>query len=107
MAREGQSKGKIITPKATREITILFHQNMNGVWTTFTKYPKSELETLYACYRAQHFKHKQLDEEVKKAFVELVKRYYSYWMFHIKNPIFKKYTEKEDHYKNEIGRAHV
>ena len=21
-------------------------------------------------------------------------------MFHIKNPIFKKYTEKEDHYKN-------
>ena len=67
---------------------------------TFTKYPRFELETLYACYRAQHFKHKQLDEEVKKAFVELVKRYYFDWMFHIKNLIFRKYTEKEDCYKN-------
>ncbi|KAL4644831.1 hypothetical protein ACB092_02G192100 [Castanea dentata] len=50
--------GKIITPKATREITILFHQKLNGAWTTFTKYPNSELETLYAQYRAQRFKHK-------------------------------------------------
>ncbi|KAK9987879.1 hypothetical protein SO802_028118 [Lithocarpus litseifolius] len=50
--------GKIITPKATREITILFHQKLNGAWTTFTEYPKSELETLYARYRAQRFKHK-------------------------------------------------
>ena len=68
---------------------------------TFTKYPRFELETLYACYRAQHFKHKQPDEEVKKSFVELVKRCYSDWMFHIKNPIFKKYIEKEDRYKND------
>ena len=67
---------------------------------TFSEYPRSELEILYACYRAQHFKHKQLDEEVKKEFVELVKRCYSDWMFHIKNPTFKKYTEKKDHYKN-------
>ncbi|XP_075648600.1 uncharacterized protein LOC142619395 [Castanea sativa] len=28
--------GKIITPKATREITILFHQKLNGAWTNFT-----------------------------------------------------------------------
>ena len=68
---------------------------------TFTKYPRFELETLYACYRAQHFKHKQPDEEVKKSFVELVKRCYSDWMFHIKNHIFKKYIEKEDRYKND------
>ena len=67
---------------------------------TFTKYPKSELETLYACYIAQHLKHKQPNEEVKKAFVESVKCYYSDWMFHLKNPIFKKYTKKEDRYKN-------
>ena len=44
--------------------------------------------------------YKQPNEEVKKEFVELVKRCYFDWMFHIKNPIFKKYTEKEDHYKN-------
>ncbi|KAL4628614.1 hypothetical protein ACB092_03G242400 [Castanea dentata] len=100
MAREGKSKGRIITPKATREITILFYQKLNGAWTTFSEYPRSELETLYACYRAQHFKHNQPDEEVKKEFVELVKRCYSDWMFHIKNPIFKKYTEKDDRYKN-------
>ena len=42
----------------------------------------------------------QPNEEVKKEFVELVKRCYFDWIFHIKNPIFKKYTEKEDHYKN-------
>ena len=100
MARKGKSKGRIITPKATREITILFYQKLNGAWTTFSEYPRSELKTLYACYRAQHFKHKQPDEEVKKEFVELVKHCYSDWMFHIKNPIFKKYTEKEDRYKN-------
>ncbi|KAL0002288.1 hypothetical protein SO802_016069 [Lithocarpus litseifolius] len=75
--------GKIITPKATREITILFHQKLNGAWTTFTKYPKSELETLYARYKAQRFKHKQPDEEVKNAFVE------------------SKYKKKEDRYKND------
>ena len=100
MAREGKSKGRIITPKATWEIIILFYQKLNGAWTTFSEYPRSELEILYACYRAQHFKHKQPDEEVKKEFVELVKRCYSDWMFHIKNPTFKKYTEKKDHYKN-------
>ena len=26
MAREGKSKGRIITPKATQEITILFYK---------------------------------------------------------------------------------
>ncbi|KAL0012247.1 hypothetical protein SO802_007355 [Lithocarpus litseifolius] len=92
--------GKIITPKATREITILFHQKLNGAWTTFTEYPKSELETLYARYRAQRFKHKQPDEEVKNAFVESVKHRYSDWMFRIRNPIFQKYKKKEDRYKN-------
>ncbi|KAF3947138.1 hypothetical protein CMV_026690 [Castanea mollissima] len=55
--------GKIITPKATQEITLLFHQKLNGAWKTFTEYPNSELETLYARYRAQRFKHKQPDEE--------------------------------------------
>ena len=73
---------------------------LNGACTTFSEYPISELETLYAYYRDQHFKHKQPDEEVKKESVELVKRCYSDWMFHVKNPIFKKYTEKEDCYKN-------
>ena len=100
MARESKSKGRIITPKATREITLLFHQKLNEAWTTFTEYPRSELKTLYACFRAQHFKHKQLEEEVKKAFVEFLKHRYFDWMFHIKKPIFKKYTKKEDHYKN-------
>ena len=66
MAREGKSKGKIITPKATQEITIIFYQKLNGAWTTFSEYPRFELETLYAYYRAQHFKNKQPDEEVKK-----------------------------------------
>ena len=37
---------------------------------------------------------------MKKEFVKLVKHYYSNWMFHIKHPIFKNYTEKEDRYKN-------
>ena len=46
MAREGKSKGKIITPKATQESTILFYQKLNGAWTTFSEYPRSELETL-------------------------------------------------------------
>ncbi|KAF3976312.1 hypothetical protein CMV_000487 [Castanea mollissima] len=50
--------GKIIIPKATQEITILFHQKLNGAWTTFTEYPNSKLETLYARYRAQRFKQK-------------------------------------------------
>ena len=103
MAREGKSKGRIIIPKATWEITILFYQKLNGAWTTFSEYPIFELENLYACYRAQHFKHKQPNEEVKKEFVELVKCCYSDWMFHIKNPIFKKYTEKEDPYKNGLS----
>ena len=52
MAREDKSKGRIITPKATREITILFHQKLNEAWTTFTEYPRSKLETLYACFIA-------------------------------------------------------
>ena len=68
---------RIITPKPTREITILFHQKLNGAWTTFTEYPNSELEILYARYRAQRFKHKQPYEEGKKAFIELVKHRYS------------------------------
>ena len=46
MAREGKSKGKIITPKATQEITILFYQKLNGAWTTFSEYPRSKLETI-------------------------------------------------------------
>ena len=91
---------RIITTKATREITILFHQKLNGAWTTFTEYPNFELETLYARYRAQRFKHKQPDEEVKKAFIESVKHRYSDWMFRIRNPIFQKYEAKEDRYKN-------
>ena len=37
---------------------------------------------------------------MKKAFVKYVKHHYSDWMLHIKNPIFKKYTKKEDRYKN-------
>ena len=98
---------RIITPKATRVITILFHHKLNGAWTTFTEYPNSELETLYARYRAQRFKHKQLDEEVKKAFVESVKHRYSDWMFRIRNPIFQKYKEKEDHYKNGPSFLHL
>ena len=77
MAREGKSKGKIITPKATREIPILIHQKLNGAWATFTEYPRFELETLYACCIAQHFKHRQPYKEVKKAFVEYVKHHYS------------------------------
>ena len=86
---------RIITTKATREITILFHQKLNGAWTTFTEYPNSELETLYARYRAQRFKHKQPDEEVKKAFVESVKHRYSDWMFRIRNPIFRSTKRKK------------
>ena len=66
MAREGKSKGKIITPKTTRENTILFYQKLNGARTAFSEYPRSELKNLYTCYRAQHFKHKQPNEEVKK-----------------------------------------
>ena len=50
MARKGKSKGRIITPKATREITILFYQKLSGAWTTFSEYARSKLETLYACY---------------------------------------------------------
>ena len=94
MAREGKSKERIITPKATQEITILFHQKLNGAWTTFTEYPRSKLKTLYACFIAQHFKQKQLDKEVKKAFVEYVKHHYSDWMFHIKNPILSTLRKK-------------
>ena len=61
---------------------------------TFSEYPRSELETLYACYRAQHFKHKQLDEEVKKAFVELVKPCYSDWIFTLKI-LFSRSTQRK------------
>ncbi|KAK9987047.1 hypothetical protein SO802_031998 [Lithocarpus litseifolius] len=50
--------------------------------------------------KAQRFKHKQPDEEVKNAFVESVKHRYSDWMFRIRNPIFQKYEKKEDRYKN-------
>ena len=32
--------------------------------------------------------------------MESAKNRHSNWMFHIKNPIFKNYTEKEDRYKN-------
>ena len=56
---------RIITPKATQEITILFHQKLNGAWTTFIENSNSELDTLYARYRAQLFKHKQPNEEDK------------------------------------------
>ena len=77
-----------------------FHQKLNGAWTTFTEYPNSKLETLYARYKAQRFKNKQPNEEVKKAFVEPVKHRYSDWMFCIRNPIFQKYKKKEDLYKN-------
>ena len=45
MVREGKSKGKVIIPKSTREITILFYQKLNGAWMTFSEYPRSELET--------------------------------------------------------------
>ncbi|KAL0014014.1 hypothetical protein SO802_001083 [Lithocarpus litseifolius] len=101
LENETKDRGaRIITPKATREITILFLQKLNGAWTTFTEYPNSELETLYARYRAQRSKHKQPDEEVKKAFVESVEHHYSDWMFRIRNPIFQKYEKKEDPYKN-------
>ena len=89
--------------KLLERLLFFFYQKLNGAWTTFSEYPISELENLYACYRAQHFKHKQPDEEVKKEFVELVKHCFSDWMFHIKNPIFKKYTEKEDRYKNGLS----
>ncbi|KAL0011767.1 hypothetical protein SO802_006875 [Lithocarpus litseifolius] len=98
-AGDGEIEVEIYDGKHLRDYHS-FSPKLNGAWTTFVEYPNSELETLYARYRAQRFKHKQPDEEVKKAFVESVKHRYSDWMFRIRNPIFQKYEKKEDRYKN-------
>ena len=57
---------RIITTKATREITILFHQKLNGAWTTFTEYPNSELETLYAQYSHTELNTLSISRQMRK-----------------------------------------
>ncbi|XP_039116448.1 uncharacterized protein LOC120251861 [Dioscorea cayenensis subsp. rotundata] len=91
---------RIITPKAISEIHVLFHQKINGPWTSYSEYPKSELDTLFARYLAVGFSHNQLEEEVKKAFENSVKCRYSDWMLRIRKPIFEKHETREDRYKH-------
>ena len=38
---------RFIEKKILQEITIKFHQNITGPWTTFSEYPKEQLNMLY------------------------------------------------------------
>ena len=90
---------RIITPKPLERLPFFFTKNLMAL-RQLLQNTQVLSETWYARYKAQCFKHKQLDEEVKKAFVESVKHRYSDWMFCIRNPNFQKYKKKEDRYKN-------
>lgn len=91
---------RIVTPKAVSEIHVLFHQKINGAWISYSEYPKSELDTLFARYLAVGFSHRQTEEEVKQAFENSVRYRYADWMLRIRKPIFKKHQTREARYKN-------
>ena len=57
---------RIVITKATREITILFHQKLNGAWTNFTEYPNFELETLYAQYSHTELNALSISRQMRK-----------------------------------------
>ena len=63
---------RFIEKKIPQEITIKFHQNNTGSWTTFSKYPKEQLNMLYELYKEAQFetddlvlKREVFDEHVK------------------------------------------
>ena len=61
-----------IEKKIPQEITIKFLQNITGPWTTFSEYPKEQLNMLYELYKEAQFetdgialKREVFDEHVK------------------------------------------
>ncbi|KAL0010507.1 hypothetical protein SO802_005615 [Lithocarpus litseifolius] len=92
MARKGRRKGKGISTNAGKKRGRGKAKGINA--------GDGEIEVEIYDGKAQRFKHRQPDEEVKNAFVESVKHRYSDWMFRIRNPIFHNYEKKEDLYKN-------
>ena len=63
---------RFIEKKISQEITIKFHQNITGPWTTFSEYPKEQLNMLYELYKEAEFETDDLVLE-REVFDEHVK----------------------------------
>ena len=77
-----------------------FHQNIHGPWTTFSEYPKEQLDMLYECYKEAAFDHKNSELEMWKVFDDYIKHRYPDWMWHLRKDCFEKYQYWEDRYKH-------
>lgn len=91
---------RFITAEVTREISVLFHREITGPWITFSEYPQSELDTLYARFQEIDFKCNHSGELHRRAFKLVVSSNYSTWMYRLRNPIFKKYATQEERAKH-------
>ncbi|CAN0859942.1 hypothetical protein LINGRAHAP2_LOCUS7802, partial [Linum grandiflorum] len=114
--RKGRGKGKgvqpgkkmkmelydsrIISPKVVREITILFNQNINGPWTTYSQYPEDELNALYARFKDAGFECSLPENEIEKAVKDYVKFRFSDWMYTLRHGVFSKYKSLKDRYEH-------
>ena len=74
---------RFIKKKIPQEITIKFHQNITGPWTTFSKYPKEQLNMLYKLYKEAQFEAVDLVLE-REVFDKHIKRHYLDWMWHLR-----------------------
>ena len=74
---------RFVKKKIPQKITIKFHQNITGPWTTFSKYPKEQLNMLYKLYKEAQFEAVDFVLE-RKVFDEHVKRHYLDWMWHLR-----------------------
>ena len=74
---------RFIEKKIPQEITIKFHQNIIGPWTTFLEYPKEQMNMLYELYKEAQFETDDLVLE-REVFDEHVKRCYPDWMWHLR-----------------------
>jgi hypothetical protein len=67
---------------------------------TFTEYPESELDTLFARFQELDFKCDHPVDLHRKMFEFTISKNYSNWMHRIRGPIFKKYLTFEERVRN-------
>jgi len=90
---------RFIEKKIPQEITIKFHQNITGPWTTFSEYPKEQLNMLYELYKEAKFETNDLVLE-REVFDEHVKRRYPDWMWHLRKHCVTNEIPQKEWYKH-------
>ncbi|KAK3219434.1 hypothetical protein Dsin_013404 [Dipteronia sinensis] len=90
-------QGRIVTPVAVTEISIVFYQNITGPWIKYKEYPEVGHEALFARFKQiQRFRYTCIEEDLNAAFLKTVSNLYGNWMHRLRKPIFEKYKSPKE-----------